>query len=58
MEYQRAAGMPALQHFIFELEKKMKLAMIFCQMQNVLIFVEKRNVLYRMFWFNHTMQYP
>ncbi len=38
-EYQRAARMSALQCFILDLEKRMKLAMIFHQMQNVVGFV-------------------
>jgi len=42
--------MPAVQCFIFDLEKSMKLAQIFCQMQNVFIFVEKEMFFYRMFW--------
>jgi len=35
--------------FLFDLDENYKLAMIFCQMQNIIIYVEKRNVLYKMF---------
>jgi hypothetical protein len=40
-EYQQAVRMKAQQCFIFDLEKKMNLAMIFCQMQNIFTYVEK-----------------
>ncbi len=35
IEYLRASRMPALQCFILDLEKRMKLAKIFCHMQNI-----------------------
>jgi hypothetical protein len=42
MEYQRAARMPPLQCFIRDLEKRMKLAGIFHQVQNVFFCILKR----------------
>ncbi len=36
-EYLQAAGVPALQCFNLDNEKRMKLELIFCQMQNVFI---------------------
>jgi hypothetical protein len=42
MEYQQVARMPALQHFIFDLEKQMKPAPIFHQTQNVLFCILRR----------------
>jgi hypothetical protein len=42
MKYQRAASMPSQQHFIYSLEKGMKLAPIFCQTQNILFYVLRR----------------
>jgi hypothetical protein len=42
MEYQRAARMPALRHFILELEKRVKLALILSQMQNTLFWILRR----------------
>ncbi len=49
IEYQQAARMPALQCFILDLKKRMKLAQNFGQMQNILFCILRRNVLYVMF---------
>jgi hypothetical protein len=40
--------MPAMKLFIFDLEEEMKLATIFHAVQNIFIYLEKRNILYRM----------
>jgi len=42
MECQRTAGMPALHHFILDLEERTNLAQIFCRMQNILFCVLRR----------------
>jgi len=42
MEYQGAARMATLQHFILDLEERMKLASRFCQMQNILFYILRR----------------
>jgi hypothetical protein len=61
-EYQRAVGMPALQCFIVDLEKRIKLVMIFRKTQNVFQYNGwGRNILYRIFQakaFHHYMSYP
>jgi hypothetical protein len=44
MEYQQVARMPALQHFILDLEKGMKLALMFYQTQNILLCILRRKL--------------
>jgi hypothetical protein len=44
VEYLRATRMPALQCFTLDLEKRMKLGQIFCQVQNILLCIFKKKM--------------